>query len=94
MEIRELTALDLEKVMPLERDLFGHEAWLERSMLSELESSNTYYLGIFDPELTGYAGLSTIPASFASDIQTIGITKDRQGRGLGKIGRASCRERV
>ena len=85
MEIRELTASDLKQVMPLERDLFGHEAWLERSMLSELESSNTYYLGIFDPELTGYAGLSTIPASFASDIQTIGITKGHQGRGLGRL---------
>lgn len=85
MEVRELTKDDLALVMPLERELFGHEAWLERSMLSELENPNTYYLGVFDSGLIGYAGLNTIPASFASDIQTIGIATSQQGKGLGRM---------
>lgn len=85
MEFRELTPADLPIVMPLEHELFGAEAWLERSMLSELENPNTYYLGLFDEGLFGYAGLSTVPASFSSDVQTIGISKDRQGQGLGRL---------
>ena len=84
MEYRVLSAEHLPELMPLERELFGHEAWLERSMLAELENPNTYYLGIFDSGLIGYAGLSTIPASFASDIQTIGISPSRQGQGFGR----------
>lgn len=84
MEIRELTQSELGLVMPLERELFGNEAWLEKTMEQELASPNTYYLGIFDPDLVGYAGLSTVPASFSSDIQTIGVSPNRQGSGLGR----------
>ena len=84
MEIRELSIADLTLVMPLERKLFGDEAWLEKTMSSELESPNTYYLGVFEAGLIGYAGLSTIPASFSSDVQTIGISASHQGKGLGR----------
>ena len=84
MEIRELGPEDLEQVMPLERELFGDEAWLDKTMASELENPNTYYLGVFEEGLIGYAGLSTIPASFSSDVQTIGISASNQGQGLGR----------
>ena len=84
MDIRELTTADIVQIMPLERELFGHEAWLERSMLSELDNPNTYYIGIFEPELIGYAGLSSVPATFSADIQTIGISPAKQGKGLGR----------
>ena len=84
MEIRELTLGDLSVLMALERELFGNEAWLESSMRAELENPNTYYVGIFDKELLGYAGLSSVPASFSADIQTIGVATASQGRGLGR----------
>lgn len=84
MEIRELGLLDLELVMPLEQELFGQEAWAEKTMASELSNPNTLYVGLFDSELIGYAGLSTIPASFSSDVQTLGVRPGSQGRGLGK----------
>lgn len=84
MEIRELGMADLELVMVLERELFGDEAWLEKTMASELQNPNTHYLGIFDQGLVGYAGLSTVPASFSSDVQTIGVRLSNQGQGLGR----------
>ena len=84
MEIRELGPEDLKLVMPLERELFGDEAWLEKTMASELGNPNTHYLGIFDAGLIGYAGLSTIPASFSSDVQTIGVAASSRGQGLGR----------
>lgn len=84
MEIRELELDDLEALMELERKLFGAEAWLESSMRSEIENPHTHYLGIFDEKLIGYAGLSSIPNSFAADIQTIGIDPNRQREGHGR----------
>ena len=85
MEIRELTLGDLSDLMALERELFGNEAWLESSMRAELENPNTYYVGIFDKDLLGYAGLSSVPASFSADIQTIGVATASQCRGLGRM---------
>jgi N6-L-threonylcarbamoyladenine synthase len=84
MEIRELGLEDLELVMPLERELFGDEAWLEKTMASELGNPNTHYLGVFEEGLIGYAGLSTIPASYSSDVQTIGVAVSSRGQGLGR----------
>jgi N6-L-threonylcarbamoyladenine synthase len=53
-------------------------------MQSELGSSHTHYVGLFDPELVGYGGLSTISGSFNSDIQTIGIASHMRGKKLGR----------
>lgn len=84
MEIRELSIGDLNAVMAIEPELFGHEAWTTSSMTSEINGAFTHYLGVFDGDLIGYGGISSIPNSFASDIQTIGITQSRQGQGLGQ----------
>ena len=84
MEIRELSIGDLNAVMAIEPELFGHEAWTASSMTSEINGAFTHYLGVFDGDLIGYGGISSIPNSFASDIQTIGITQSRQGQGLGQ----------
>lgn len=84
METRELGIEDLNLVMPLERELFGDEAWLEKTMAAELQNPNTHYVGIFDSGLIGYAGLSAVPASFSSDVQTIGVQGASRGSGLGR----------
>lgn len=84
MEMRELRLEDLPTLMDLERSLFDSESWLESSMKSELTNPNTYYMGVFDPGLIGYAGLSSVPASFSADVQTLGIEQSNQGRGLGR----------
>ncbi|MDG2497424.1 MAG: tRNA (adenosine(37)-N6)-threonylcarbamoyltransferase complex transferase subunit TsaD [Aquiluna sp.] len=85
MEIRELTTSDLTAVMAIEPELFGDDAWTENSMTSEIAGQFTHYFGVFEDELVGYGGISSIPNSFASDIQTIGITQSRQGQGLGRM---------
>jgi ribosomal protein S18 acetylase RimI-like enzyme len=85
MEFRELTVADLPELMKLENELFPGEAWKEDSFRSELEGSFTDYFGVFDEGLVGYAGLSSVPASFSSDIQTLAVTSYRQGKGLGRL---------
>jgi len=85
MQFLELGKEHLTAVMDLEQKLFPEDAWSATSMASELDASHTYYLGVFDPELIGYAGLSTSAGSFSSDIQTIGIALESRGQGLGRM---------
>jgi N6-L-threonylcarbamoyladenine synthase len=84
MDVRKLTLTDLPVVMEMERELFGAEAWLESSMAGEIQNPNTHYIGLFDGELLGYAGLSAVPASFSADVQTVGVSPKHQGKGLGR----------
>ena len=84
MEFLQLTKEHLTSVMDLEQKLFPEDAWSSVSMAAELSGNHTYYLGIFDPELIGYAGLSTSVGSFSSDIQTIGVAIEKRGQGLGR----------
>lgn len=84
MEFLQLSKEHLTTVMDLEQKLFPEDAWSSTSMASELAANHTYYLGIFAPELIGYAGLSTAAGSFSSDIQTIGIASEQRGKGLGR----------
>lgn len=84
MQLRTLTLDDLTQVMALEHATFPNDAWSQESMASELSSATGYYIGLFNPELVGYAGLATIPGSFSSDIQTIAVSDSYRGQGLGK----------
>lgn len=84
MELRNLSLNDLDAVMQLENATFPSDAWSQESMASELASPTGYYIGLFDSELVGYAGLSTIPGSFSSDIQTIAVRQAQRGKGLGR----------
>lgn len=84
MELRNLSLEDLDAVMRLERATFPSDAWSKESMAAELASPTGYYIGLFDADLVGYAGLSTIPGSFSSDIQTIAVLQAQRGKGLGR----------
>lgn len=84
MEIRELTSADLAAAMIIEGSIFGSEAWSDKTMLAEIENDLTYYIGAFDSDLIGYAGLHSVPASFSSDVQTIAVSLSHQRKGIGK----------
>ena len=84
MQLRAISIDDLPQVMDLERRLFQNEAWLEQTMASEITSAQTHYVGAFDGSLLGYAGLKVSGPSYASDIQTIGVEPESQGRGIGR----------
>jgi N6-L-threonylcarbamoyladenine synthase len=84
VDFKVLTVDDLSSVMELENSVFVSDAWSPESMRSEIESPNNFYLGLFEDGLIGYAGLSTIPGSFSSDIQTIAVSSAARGRGIGR----------
>lgn len=74
----------LTEVMPVERALFGAEAWSEGLFWSELAQLASRFYRVardVDGALVGYAGL----AAHADEayVQTIGVRPDRQGEGVG-----------
>lgn len=84
MELRRLTAADLETLLPLELEVFGAEAWSAENLLSELSVPNSHYFGLFDDSLVGYAGLRVSPGDFAADVQTIAVRGNSRGNGWGR----------
>jgi N6-L-threonylcarbamoyladenine synthase len=76
---------DLPDIMALEHDSFATDAWSIENMRLELLAHHTVYLVAHENEkLIGYAGLSKVPASTQSDIQTIAVANEARGRGLGR----------
>ncbi|HTW21746.1 MAG TPA: ribosomal protein S18-alanine N-acetyltransferase [Mycobacteriales bacterium] len=75
---------DIEPVMVLERELFGDEAWTDSMYWSELaeRDSRCYLVEEDDGRLVAWAGLCTY-APHEAYIQTIGVARAAQGRGLG-----------
>jgi ribosomal protein S18 acetylase RimI-like enzyme len=47
-------------------------------------SPQTHYVGAFDGSLLGYAGLKVSGPSYSSDVQTIGVEPESQGKSIGR----------
>ncbi|MDO4686238.1 MAG: ribosomal protein S18-alanine N-acetyltransferase [Corynebacterium sp.] len=87
MELRRLTEADSEACAAWEQILFpGDDPWPANAFCAEISSPFNYYIGLFDPELIGYAGLAMLGPSSAPEfeIHTIGVSPQRQGEGLGR----------
>ncbi len=89
--LRPLRWWDVERIMPLERELFGATAWSAESFWSELaHPENRWYVLAETPAgepaagpPLGYAGL--LVAGTEADVQTVAVSPRAQGRGLGTL---------
>jgi ribosomal-protein-alanine N-acetyltransferase len=73
---------DIDALVPLERELFPHDAWSAEQFWSELAGAGRWYVVADDDgEPVGYAGLAT--AGGEGDVQTLAVRPDRQHQGLG-----------
>ncbi len=83
--IRVATEADLENIMLLEHECFATDAWSRENMHFEIMAHHTAYAVVYENDkLIAYAGLSKVPGSQQSDIQTIAVSPAARGRGLGK----------
>jgi N6-L-threonylcarbamoyladenine synthase len=86
--IREALHTDLDQIMVLENSCFGSDAWDPDTMHSELVAKHTHYLVAVSSDetqpLLGYAGISKIPGNDQADIQTIAVSEQSRGQGIGK----------
>lgn len=83
--LRPMRWWDLAEVMTLERELFASDAWAETMFWSELAESDTrrYLVAETGGHIAGYAGLC-VYAPHEAYVQTIGVARDEQGRGIGR----------
>ncbi|RPF22818.1 ribosomal protein S18-alanine N-acetyltransferase [Myceligenerans xiligouense] len=90
-QVRPLRSSDFDRVLWLERDLFGSGAWTYGMLADELAALGRWYIvatmdepGTIGPDpVVGYAGLW-----FDGDdaqIMTIGVAKDQQRSGVGRL---------
>lgn len=79
--LRDLTASDLERVMRLEAELFGPDAWSRSLYEAELARPDRIWRAVErDGEVVAYGGITI---SQQSDLMTIGVAASHQGRGIG-----------
>jgi [ribosomal protein S18]-alanine N-acetyltransferase len=79
-----MTTADLDRVLAMELDLFGEEAWSRQMLAGELgqQPASRYYLvAEVDGDIVGYAGL--LAAGGQGDVLTIAVATARWGHGIG-----------
>jgi ribosomal-protein-alanine N-acetyltransferase len=84
LEIRPMTHADLAEVLAIEVDLFPIDAWTEELFLGELAevlNSRDVAVAILDSEIVGYASFRYVGKQ--GDVNTIAVSKDQQGKGIG-----------
>jgi [ribosomal protein S18]-alanine N-acetyltransferase len=84
VELRPMRWWDIDAVMGMEAELFADESWTETMFWNELSQRDTrhYVVAVDGDEVIGYAGLCAY-APHEAYVQTLGVTKSRQGEGIG-----------
>jgi len=82
-EVRDLGPADIPRILQLEEDLFGPEAWTAGMYREELASPYRAYRGIDDSGvLVAYGG---ILLAGEAQVLTVGVARTHQRRGLGGV---------
>lgn len=88
-QLRRANPSDVDAIMRIETSSFGSDAWSRDGMLSELKSSQCYYLVASHPEtpdaIAGYAGLFAPRGAHEGDVQTIAVDASARRSGLGRL---------
>ena len=84
VELAELRWFHIEAVLPIEDELFGEERWSAAMLWNELANGHHYLVALEGERVLGYAGLAVAPPDEAW-IQNLGVRKDAQRRGLGRL---------
>jgi ribosomal-protein-alanine acetyltransferase len=80
-----MTPAHVAALMPYEREMFGTEAWSERSYRDEIsDARNRYYVAVEGPDgaLLGWAGVLVIATT--ADVLTVGVVPSARRRGLAR----------
>jgi len=81
--LRAMRWWDVHAVHALEVRLFDPDQWPPEVFWSELAADRWYVVAEADGEVVGYAGLAV--AGSQADVQTVAVSPDAQGRGLGRL---------
>lgn len=80
--LRTMTPADLDRVLELEPELFGRDAWSRQTYTTELTWPGRYYVVVdVDAQVAGYAGIDLSPEA---TIMTVGVDVQFRRRGLAR----------
>lgn len=83
LHTREATVHDVPAIARLEREIFGLDAWSEDIVREEVTGPHRRYFVVEQSgKLIGYGGVLVVGED--GDVQTIALTGEARGRGLGK----------
>jgi [ribosomal protein S18]-alanine N-acetyltransferase len=80
-----MTPAHVDALMSYERDMFGTEAWSERSYREEIaDTRNRYYVAVEGPDdaLLGWAGVLVVAGT--ADVLTVGVVPSARRQGLAR----------
>lgn len=81
MTLRPLREDDVDRVLVLERELFGTGAWSRQAYESELALADRYYVAAErEGVLVGYAGIALAEES---QVMTVGVAATHRRQGIG-----------
>ena len=86
--LRPAVEADLERIMQIETDVFGSDAWSSELMRHELIDKNCHYVVAElsgTDVIVGYGGVLAPRGSGDGDIQTIATVPTVRGRGVGRV---------
>jgi ribosomal-protein-alanine acetyltransferase len=87
-QLRHATAADVDAIMLLETSIFENDAWSTEMMARDVAARECYYLVAFPPDeperIVAYAGLLAPRGATEGDIQTIAVSPEARGHGLGR----------
>lgn len=87
--IRLASEQDLDEIMRIENACFASDAWSMQNMHDELAGAERFYVVAYlstasNDQLIGYAGLAKSLLAGQADVQTIAVSEQHRGRGLGR----------
>lgn len=80
--IRRLRWWHIERLLPIEAELFTVEAWTAGMFWAELAAGHYYRAAMDGDRVIGYAGLAVVPGEEAW-VNNIAVTRERQRGGVG-----------
>jgi ribosomal-protein-alanine N-acetyltransferase len=85
VQLRTMTAADVDALMPFEHIMFGTESWSRSAYLEEINDKELRYYVVAeaDGQLLGDAGLLTVDET--AQIVTVGVLPQARRQGIGRL---------
>ncbi len=86
--LRQMNGADLDSVYQIERDVYHIDPWSKEQIASEfagVPDTRYYIVAEKEGKIVGYGGLFSPSRGVEADVQTVTVTTELQGKGIGRL---------